>query len=332
MDRSERIGLGLATAAHVALFALLSTVWLAKPKPPVRIATPVEVTFADQVARRSAAPSREEPAPSAAPDVAEPKPAPPPPAPEPTPVPKPQPRPAPPEPAPRPAPRPEPAPMPAPRPQPAPKPTPKPAPVPKPAPPRPAPPKPAPAEKPAPAKAAPPKPAPAKAAPAKSAHDRLSPDFLKDLPSSSQGATAGAKAARATGARLGKDILAGLSDKPSPSRSTTPKASTVSAAAMSGLGAAIQRQIRPCTDYGSLSGTPAMSIVTTLRLRFNRDGSVAGTPEVIDQSGVTGENRRYASQVADVVRRAVLRCAPVHLPAELYEGGWDDLNLRFKPS
>jgi hypothetical protein len=27
----------------------------------------------------------------------------------------------------------------------------------------------------------------------------------------------------------------------------------------------------------------------------------------------------------------VLRCAPVHLPAELYQGGWDDLDFRFTP-
>jgi hypothetical protein len=32
-----------------------------------------------------------------------------------------------------------------------------------------------------------------------------------------------------------------------------------------------------------------------------------------------------------VARRAVLRCQPVHLPAELYEGGWDEINFRFTP-
>ena len=45
---------------------------------------------------------------------------------------------------------------------------------------------------------------------------------------------------------------------------------------MNGLGAAIKRQVQPCYELGALGGTPAMSIVTVLHLRFNPDGSVAG--------------------------------------------------------
>ncbi len=38
-----------------------------------------------------------------------------------------------------------------------------------------------------------------------------------------------------------------------------------------------------------------------------------------------------ARQIGEVAKRAVLRCAPLRLPAELYEGGWEDLELVFTP-
>ena len=74
-----------------------------------------------------------------------------------------------------------------------------------------------------------------------------------------------------------------------------------------------------------------MQIVTTLRLRFNKDGTTATTPTITDQSGVNADNRAYARQIGEVAKRAVLRCAPLRLPAELYDGGWEDLELVFTP-
>jgi hypothetical protein len=100
---------------------------------------------------------------------------------------------------------------------------------------------------------------------------------------------------------------------------------------MNGLAAAIKRQIQPCYEVGALQGTPAMDIVTVLRLRFNRDGSVAGEPAVAEQTGVTAANQGYRRQMAEVARRAVLRCAPLRLPPELYEGGWSDIQFVFTP-
>ena len=105
----------------------------------------------------------------------------------------------------------------------------------------------------------------------------------------------------------------------------------VSGAAMNGLGAAIKRQVEPCYDLGGLGGTPAMQIVTVLQLRFNPDGSVAGTPQLVEQKGVDDGNRAYAKQMVEVSRRAVLRCAPLKLPAELYAGGWENITMGFIP-
>ena len=53
---------------------------------------------------------------------------------------------------------------------------------------------------------------------------------------------------------------------------------------------------------------------------------------ITDHSGVTDSNRAYVQQMDDAARRAVLRCSPFkNLPAELYRGGWDDFDFRFRP-
>ena len=138
--------------------------------------------------------------------------------------------------------------------------------------------------------------------------------------------------AKATGSRLGPNFLKGLKAEKSPGKATAPAAAAVSQVAMAGLGAAIKRQVQPCYELGSLGGTSAMQIVTVLRLRFNPDGTVSGNPQVVEQTGVNDDNRSYARQMAELSRRAVLRCAPLKLPAELYKGGWDDLEMNFIPS
>lgn len=138
------------------------------------------------------------------------------------------------------------------------------------------------------------------------------------------------KAEKAGATRLGADFLKGISDDPK-GKAKTPRAA-VSGAAMQGLGAALFRQFARCWDIGSLQGTSAMSIVTTLRMRYKSDGSLIGAPELVRQTGLTDDNRRYARQIEDAARRAVVRCSPVRLPAELYEGGWDDIGLNFIPS
>jgi hypothetical protein len=167
-----------------------------------------------------------------------------------------------------------------------------------------------------------PQPTPAPPAAAKPTPKKLSSDLLRDL-------NAAAKAERATGPKIGPDFLKGVLGKAA-GKGTTARAA-ISGPAVQGLAAAIKRQVQPCYDLGSLGGTPAMQIVTVLQLRFNPDGSVAGTPQVVEQPGVNAGNSRYASQMVDVSRRAVLKCAPLKLPAELYEGGWENITMSFIP-
>ena len=98
MDRAEKAGFGVAIAGHAALLAVLSLGLASVRQPPI-LNEPMEVSFVEEVAMRSAAPSSEVPAPSIAPDLGAPdEPAPAEPAPlppEPQPVPPPQPRPIP---------------------------------------------------------------------------------------------------------------------------------------------------------------------------------------------------------------------------------------------
>lgn len=96
---------------------------------------------------------------------------------------------------------------------------------------------------------------------------------------------------------------------------------------------AIARQIQPCADRQVDPGPGANEIVTTLNLRLNRDGTLSSTPRMVRQTGVSGENERYAQRVADLGVAAFKACAPLRLPAEYYStanGGWSNINYNWK--
>lgn len=75
----------------------------------------------------------------------------------------------------------------------------------------------------------------------------------------------------------------------------------------------------------------ARQISTTLRVRYAADGTLAGLPEVVRQSGITPENAVQARQMAEAASLAVIRCQPISLPPELHKGGWDEFDLTFSP-
>jgi outer membrane biosynthesis protein TonB len=128
--------------------------------------------------------------------------------------------------------------------------------------------------------------------------------------------------------RLGDDFLKGISDRPK-GKATKPRAA-VSSRDMASLAQAIIRQIKPCYVVPA-GGVDIDEIVTVFRLQLHRNGTVRAV-NLEDQEGVNSSNRDYARQVAEAARRAILRCAPLDLPSELYEGGWDDMDIGFRPS
>ncbi len=72
-------------------------------------------------------------------------------------------------------------------------------------------------------------------------------------------------------------------------------------------------------------------IVTRLRVRFTGDGQLAQLPVVIAQDGVTPANRTYAGRMAEAAIEAVLRCAPIHLPAGFSSRRSIGFDLTFSP-
>ena len=157
-------------------------------------------------------------------------------------------------------------------------------------------------------------------------------DILKDVHATARSEQAGSdaksKADRAASEKVGS-LLKGVIGA-SAGKGETARAA-ITGPAMNGLAAAIFRQIKPCYELGGLGGTSAVAITTLLDLHFNQDGSVAGLPQLVSQDGVNDSNRRYANQMVEISRRAVLRCAPLKLPPEMYDGGWQHIQLNFKP-
>ena len=206
----------------------------------------------------------------------------------------------------------EPAP---PKPQPEAAPPPKPAPVAKPEPKKPAPPAPKPAPK--------AQPKPAVAAPAKPA--------VK--PGKGTGSTAEAIKPKARGLNFGSDYFKGASTKPSPATGTAPKSATMSQQAAMDIGAKIKQQVQPCANRQVNPGPGAERIRVTIRLKINRDGTLASRPLIVGHDGVDDDNRRYQRQVDDRAIATFMGCQPLRgLPPELYDvpNGWSDFSLRYK--
>ena len=286
LNREESFGLVIALAAHVALGVLL----VARPPsaptipPPERMA----VTLSEDVGLTSTAPSVADPAPDEAPELGEA-------APEPAPLPAP------------PPPKPEPKVQPKPEPKVQPKPA-----VTKP--------------KPSPTVAARPVPQPTKAAtPPKPAPKTTSVPKATAAPKAApKGATSTTRApnaaatqpAKAGGSRVGNDFLKGVSGATGKQATTAPPAATVGPAVRSALAGAISRQLKP--KWSAPQGIDAELLVTVLSWDLNPDGTLAGSPRVVRQDGITAANRTQAQRHAEQAIRAVRLAAPFNLPPEFY--------------
>ncbi len=289
----ERAGLAVAVVLHVAIVAML----LLQPRPnhPLKVPDRLTVSLAEDVGLESTSPSLSRQtqaavAPVISEDIAPPQ--------ERTEAPA-EPQEAPPPPAPTP-----------------PKPTPpKPAPA-KPTPPKKQPAKPAPARqpaKPAPAKPAPSKPAPAKPAPAKPAQSSAPSSRADTKPAPAKPA-----AKPGGGSKLGDDFLKGA-DFGEAKADAPVAASQIGSQVQASLAQAIARQLKP--HWSSPQGADAELLVTVLAFDLNRDGTLAGAPRVVSQTGITDANRAQAARHRELAIRAVQLAAPFDLP-ERYYNGW----------
>jgi hypothetical protein len=67
-----------------------------------------------------------------------------------------------------------------------------------------------------------------------------------------------------------------------------------------------------------------------VRVQYGRDGRVIGQPQAGTPTGSTAANADFARTFAETARRAVLRCQPLKLPAELYDL-WGNVEINFDP-
>ncbi|MCX7863793.1 MAG: hypothetical protein N2423_01955 [Novosphingobium sp.] len=122
---------------------------------------------------------------------------------------------------------------------------------------------------------------------------------------------------RAGGSRLGNDFLEGVQSGPGSSRSSAPPAEAIGPSVRAALSGAITRQLKP--HWVAPQGVEAEQLITVLAWELNRDGSLAGTPRVVRQLGITDANRAQAGRHAEQAIRAVQLAAPFQLPAEYYD-------------
>ena len=133
------------------------------------------------------------------------------------------------------------------------------------------------------------------------------------------------------GSRLGPDLLKGIGNDPA-SRSERPSGAVMNAQAQANIASAILRQVQPCANRQRTPGPGAERIRVTIRLRLNRNGSLAAPPAVVNRTGVDDSNRRYVERVEDLAINTFTGCSPLRgLPAELYDvpRGWRDFSLRY---
>lgn len=105
-----------------------------------------------------------------------------------------------------------------------------------------------------------------------------------------------------------------------------PDISTLAAPALASAAA----QVKRCYRFPRV-GHSGRLIVTTLRVRMTSDGFPDGLPTIVSQHGVNSTNSAFAGPMAEAAIGAVVRCAPLRLPADFYQGGWDQIELTFSP-
>lgn len=117
----------------------------------------------------------------------------------------------------------------------------------------------------------------------------------------------------ATGSRLNDSFLEGMSD----STGTQGQAAAVASPQVrASIGQAIARQLKP--HWNPPSGVDVERLVTVVRIRLNRDGTLAGNPTVVRTDGQTSSNRTQVGRHQEQAIRAVRLAAPFNLPEDYY--------------
>lgn len=136
-------------------------------------------------------------------------------------------------------------------------------------------------------------------------------------------------------------MIAATNGKPVPTRlNSAAIGSAIGKAAPRGTAGLTVRQRTNLEDMVRAQVTPCWNppvaeegyghVTVTLRMALERSGNVLGTPAITGIHGTSAANGAYARALAGSVRRAVLRCAPLRLPPELFDA-WSNIELNFDP-
>ncbi len=128
---------------------------------------------------------------------------------------------------------------------------------------------------------------------------------------------------RSGGSRVNENFMQGMSDATGDSGSPGDRPSAQQQAS---IDAAIIRLLKP--HWSPPSGVEVERLVTVVRFRLNRDGSLNGTPEVLRTTGQSDANRAQVSRHQEQAIRAVRLAAPFNLPERFYSG-WSVVTSNF---
>ena len=132
--------------------------------------------------------------------------------------------------------------------------------------------------------------------------------------------------APAGASRVGSDFLKGIPGGETRGAAQNPPAARVGPQVAASLRQAVARQLKP--RWIAPQGAEADQLVTLVRFSLNRDGTLAGRPSVVSQSGVTDANRAQQARHAEQAIRAVQLAQPFDLPDEFY-AQWKTVTSRF---
>jgi protein TonB len=128
---------------------------------------------------------------------------------------------------------------------------------------------------------------------------------------------------RAGGGRVSEESMRGLTDGTGERGSPGDRPSATQQAS---IDAAIIRQLKP--HWSPPSGVDVDRLVTVVRFRLNRDGTLNGAPEVLTTTGQTASNRAQVTRHQEQAIRAVRLAAPFNLPERFYSG-WSVVTSNF---
>ena len=111
-----------------------------------------------------------------------------------------------------------------------------------------------------------------------------------------------------------------------PNGTAASPAAPITGAVRNSLAGAVAREIKP--KWHGPSGLDIDKLVTTVEWDLNPDGSLAGTPRIVSQSGITDANRAQADRHKEQALKAVRTAAPFDLPPQYY-AAWKHLRFTF---